>query len=162
MLGMVGRSGWRLEMGSARHCLAAGARQLKVNMKKNSNRYALQSETNGVQRRKGKGILNSVISYLIFCQLLLLLVYFSSLARSKKQFAFLSPPLGWFFKQIQFSRGKASPIKQKPLIYFFQNAALLLIKPAVKKESGCPLAAAGIPCNRMGQGAGFFSQSVCQ
>lgn len=34
MLGMVGRSGWRLEMGSARHCLAAGAGQLKVNMKK--------------------------------------------------------------------------------------------------------------------------------
>lgn len=53
MLGMVGSSGWRLEMGSARHCLAAAARQLKVNMKKNSNRYARQLETNGVQGKKG-------------------------------------------------------------------------------------------------------------
>lgn len=34
MLGLVGRSGWQLEMGSARRCLAAAARQLKVNMKK--------------------------------------------------------------------------------------------------------------------------------
>lgn len=161
---MVGRSKSQLEMGLARHCLAAVARQLKVNVKKNSNRYALQLETNGVQGKKGERDIEC--SHFIPDLLAAFCFYwsiFSFLARSKKQFAFLPPPLSWFFKQIQFSRRKASPIKQKLLICLFQNTTLLLIKSAVEKESGCPLAAAGIPCDRMGQALGFFpSRSVCQ
>lgn len=96
-------------MGSARHCLAAAARQLKVNMKKNSNRYALQLETNGVQGKKGE----RVIECSHFIPDLLPVFAFIGLfflACSLKQFAFLPPPLGWFFKQIQFSRGKSSQI----------------------------------------------------
>lgn len=69
-------------MGSARRCLAAAARQLKVNMKK------IQIDTlynwKPVEfrgKKKKKGILSAVISYLI-CRFLLLLVYFPFLAHS--------------------------------------------------------------------------------
>lgn len=119
---MVGSSGWWLEMGSARHCLAAVARQLKVNMKKNSNRYALQLETNGVQGKKGERILSAVISYLIFCRFLLLLVYFSFLAPSKKQFAFLppSPKLVFQTDTIQQRKGQSNKI-ETPHLYFSKH-----------------------------------------
>lgn len=92
MLGVLGRWGWRLEMGSARHCLAAAARQLKVNMKKILIDTLYNWKPMVFRGRKGKGILSAVISYLIFRRFLLLLVYFPFLARSKKQFAFCPLP----------------------------------------------------------------------
>lgn len=111
MLGVLGRWGWRLEMGSARHCLAAAARQLKVNMKKNSNRYARQLETNGVQRKKGERDIECSHFIPDLPPVFAFIGLFSLPCSLQKAICFLPPPLGWFFKQIQFSRGKASPIK---------------------------------------------------
>lgn len=57
MLGLVGRSGWELEMGSARRCLAAAARQLKVNMKKIQINTLYNWKPMEFRGKKGEGVI---------------------------------------------------------------------------------------------------------
>lgn len=124
MLGLVGRSGWELEMGSARRCLAAAARQLKVNMKKIQINTLYNWKPMEFRGKKGEGVIECS-RFLPDLLLLFAFVGVFSLLIPKTNLLF-NPPSLWLFQQIQFSRRKASPIKYS-LIIFFHDTALSLI-----------------------------------
>lgn len=150
-------------MGSARRCLAAAARQLKVNMKKIQIDTLYNWKPVEFRGKKKKERDIECSHFVPDLPLFAFVGLFSLPCSLPRVICFLTPSPSLVVQTDTIQQKKGQPDKIQAPHLFFQNRALLLIKQAVVKEPGYPSAAARIPCNGTSQGVGFFpSWSLCE